>query len=202
MTAPISSTTRTGQRGQKRIVSIVTAALTLVAAPTIALACKCAPVTPAAALSQSTAAFSGRVTGIDTPAATSPTAYMDPLTVHVAVAEVWKGDVPATALVETAQETASCGYPFEVGRDYVIYATAAPNHTDPFATGMCSGTKPLADAGADLAALGSGKPPKAGGADSNPGGLSKVGLLLLTATVIGLIAAVWAGRRQSTLPNE
>jgi hypothetical protein len=74
------------------------------------------------------------------------------------VSKVWKGPISATLAVTTARSGASCGYEFESGRDYLVYAEG----TDQGLTvSLCSRTQRLSEADEDLAILGDGIVPAA-----------------------------------------
>ncbi len=121
-----------------------------------AYACSCAPPpTPSVALSQATTVFAGRVTAIDPPGGLFSSSA-SPVKATVAVSQVWKGPVSNSLVVETASANATCGYTFEVGRDYLIYATGAP---DRLQVSLCSRTQLLAGAVEDLQMLGAGQSP-------------------------------------------
>lgn len=157
------------------------------AAPGCAHACSCGM--PAGspervaeqALSGSSAVFSGEVVDIDWPLL--PVSSAAPETVTFRVSEVWKGPERRTLEVKTAVSDASCGYPFDAGESYLVYAY------DDGAGGvasasLCSSTKPLSDAGADLEALGPGAAP--------PGGPPSVTFGLVSALPF-LDRMTWAG---------
>ena len=76
------------------------------------------------------------------------------VTATVAVRSQHKGTVGERVKVNTAASDAACGYPFEAGREYLIYATVEPTYVGEFHTGLCAGTKPLREAAEDLRALG------------------------------------------------
>ncbi len=65
------------------------------------------------------------------------------------VLKSWKGPEKQRISVHTAESTAACGYPFEAEKEYLVYATGE----DPFRVGLCSLTKPIADASEDLKRL-------------------------------------------------
>ena len=102
----------------------------------------------------------------------------DTATVSLRVSEVWKGPRRQTVVVDAAADSGSgCGYPFEEGREYLVYATGE----DP-SVSLCSETKPLSGADADLALLGnSGEKPKDGGALSDTSGGVSVGAMVALA---------------------
>ena len=85
--------------------------------------------------------------------------------VTLEVSAVWKGPIARETVVFTGSGGGDCGYFFEPGKEYLVYATM-PNGGSPqivpansLTTGICSRTAPLDQAGADLAALGPGAPP-------------------------------------------
>jgi hypothetical protein len=126
------------------IVLIVAAAALAPAWP--ARACSCiAPGPPADELARSTAVFAGQATGFQMGEAT---------VVTFQVGTVWKGPVESTLLVQTARDSAACGYAFEIGREYLVYAGGSPEALE---VNLCSRTRLMAEAGEDVAALGEGE---------------------------------------------
>ena len=71
----------------------------------------------------------------------------------------WKGNVSRRISLSTGADSALCGFNFEVGKSYLIYAqgTDAKN----LQTNICTRTAGLSNAKADLKALGRGRIPKA-----------------------------------------
>lgn len=65
----------------------------------------------------------------------------------------WKGVSEDSIMLRTADSGPMCGYPFEQGRDYLVYAYGDPEHLD---TGLCGRTQPFEAAFSDLAYLGPG----------------------------------------------
>lgn len=184
-----------------RLASLALLTLSLVALlPDCASACSCAalPGTPqeraGKALSGSTAVFSGEVVELEKP---PPDTEMvegtwltvmvmggggEEATVTLRVSEVWKGPRRQTVTVSTEADSGmGCGYPFEKGREYLVYATG----DDP-SVNLCSETKPLSEARADLEALGNGASPEYGGALSDTSGGVSVRAM---AAFAGLIVA-------------
>jgi molybdopterin-binding protein len=80
------------------------------------------------------------------------------ITVQLAAAKSWKGNVPRRITITTASDSALCGYNFEVGNSYLIYAHGA--NAKNLQTNICTRTARIADAKADLKVLGKGKTPK------------------------------------------
>src|SRR5262245_39082048 len=115
-----------------------------------AFACSCAAPAPEAAFARASAVFVGTVTAIERP-------LLDRLgltnsglwDVSFAVVKRWKGWSAAIAVVRTRVTSESCGFAFAEGQTYLVYVIddAVPR------TGICTGTKPIAEAAADLAAL-------------------------------------------------
>lgn len=102
------------------------------------------------------------------------------------VATVWKGDIPAkTSVVHGGW----CGIHFVQGEEYIVYATWFKGE---LATGTCGRKYELRDAGEDLAALGSGKPPT-----PNPSSMAAyVGRLIAVLMLLSAAGwAVWRARR-------
>jgi len=125
--------------------------------PDCASACSCMGVPIQRYISSSDAVFSGKVVEID-----RPSTIEDPETVTFRVIESWKGPGGDKLEVKTPVSGASCGYHFEEGQDYLVYAYGKG---EPFETDICSGTTHLSKADEDLALLGSGEKPKDGGYD-------------------------------------
>lgn len=133
--------------------------------PASALACSCAAQAGSreevveGELSRSDAVFAGEV--IETQEPSSPASSVDPETVTFAVSEVWKGEEAETLEVKTPVSEASCGYPFEPGESYLVYASTDAElvGSNGLQVGLCGETRPLADADEDLAVLGSGATP-------------------------------------------
>jgi hypothetical protein len=172
--------------------------------PDCAFACSCAalPGTPQErareALSGSTAVFSGEVVEFEKPPpdtamveGTMLTVMGDAgreATVTLQASEVWKGPRQQTVTITTeADSSMGCGYPFEEGQEYLVYATGKEPSVS-----LCSETKPLSEADADLEALGEGQKPEDVSALSDTSGAlsttAVIGLAGLTVTVSFLLA--------------
>lgn len=59
------------------------------------------------------------------------------LAVKFKVKKIWKGSAVKEITINTAENSAMCGYNFEVGKQYLVYANAAG---DKFSTTDCSRT--------------------------------------------------------------
>jgi hypothetical protein len=107
-------------------------------------------------------------------------------TATLRVSEVWKGPERQTMQIGTApNDGVSCGFPFEEGKEYLVYAYGGRQGLK--ADG-CTQTKPLSEAGADLAVLGNSEKPKDGGEEAlsdTSGGVS-------VRTVVGLAGLAMA----------
>lgn len=151
-------------------------------------ACDCmVPETAAEAMEQADAVFRGEVIGIKTKK--SGIDKYD--SVLLEVSETWKGLTDTQVIVMT--DWSSCGFSFEVGREYLLY---------PFYSGdklfviNCGRSGAVEFAEEDLRQLGQGEAPAnvvnlERHFHSNPGWTIVVVILLLAATVI-----VWFHRRR------
>ena len=67
----------------------------------------------------------------------------------------WKGKLLAELSLTTGRGNGDCGYPFEVGQKYLVYAYGSDENG--LATNICQRTSGLIDAAADLKTLGKAK---------------------------------------------
>ena len=117
-----------------------------------ARACSCsAPSTTAEALQRSTAVFRGRVVKISVPSLdwiglTRTGAHR----VKFEILKQWKGPSAETAVVVTRLTGEGCGFPFEEQKEYLVYVVAEQKHIQ---SGICTGTKSIADAEEEMEAL-------------------------------------------------
>lgn len=120
----------------------------------IADACSCiAPPPPKKALAQSAAVFAGKVKSVKR--------VGTKLAVEIEISTTWKGTKGKTVTVETATNSAACGYAFKAGTKYLVYCYAPPKgqKAKGLKTNICTRTKLLSKAKGDLVALGKGKKP-------------------------------------------
>lgn len=123
--------------------------------PAEAHACSCVPPPPPQeALEKHSAVFSGKVIKIKMPEEKEIMSSADPVHVLFNVKEVWKGEIEKQVGVSTAMSTASCGFHFESGGEYIVYASG---EMDALKVSLCSRTALLFDAEEDLQSLGDGK---------------------------------------------
>ena len=119
-------------------------------------ACSCIALgPPEEELARSTAVFTGTVLEVYTrnkPGFSISSA--DPVDVTFQVETVWKGPAAKTLVASTARYGASCGYEFEAGNRYLVYANGAESG---LTVSLCSRTRPISQATQDLDQLGQGK---------------------------------------------
>jgi hypothetical protein len=104
------------------------------------------------AKNEARAVFSGKVLEV----IKNPGEYE--VTVKLKVEKSWKGNVPRQITVSTATDSAMCGYNFEVGQSYLIYASGT--NINNLQTNICTRTAKSLQAKADLRVLGRGRIPK------------------------------------------
>jgi hypothetical protein len=134
-------------------------------------ACTCAPPDPRqsvrgqvrAALGESRAVFSGKVLEV----AEDPEAMS--VVVRLKVAKSWKGSTHGEVRVVTGRGGGDCGYRFEVGESYLVYAHGSG--AGGLSTNICRRTARLSEAAKDLQALGKGKGAARRPKGEGPGGL-------------------------------
>ncbi len=127
----------------------------------VAGACSCnAQLDVTLARERADAAFVGRVTELRL----APGFSEDPtisyatedLQVILVVHSQWKGDIGDRTLVRTAFTCCLCGFTFETGEEYLVYAVFGEDGT--LRTSLCTRTRRLADATHDPVVLGELKP--------------------------------------------
>lgn len=164
--------------------------------PTSASACSCAAPAPVQEdLQRKTAIFSGKVRSISTPGLGLLHSTADPVKVTFEVQDVWKGELHSKTVVYTALSSASCGYEdFAVNQEFIVFAHGNPDRLE---TGICERTKPLASAGEELAALGSGYKPAGTWQDDGIFGPHRYATGALVVLIVAVAAAfVFAGMRR------
>jgi hypothetical protein len=160
--------------------SIALLVLSLVALfPDCAHACSCGggSFREAAMGANSSAVFSGEVIDIEKGLQVSSVTFR--------VSKVWKGNQRETWTVSTPRYGMSCGYTFKEGQEYLIYAYWGPAGSPPrptLKTDICTQTKPLSEADANLRLLGDGQ--RLGDDESLPdtsGGVAGLGVVGIAA---------------------
>jgi hypothetical protein len=149
-----------------------------------ASACSCPPPPePEDAVENADYVFAGEVTEISRP---DSDAMRE---IAFTVSRAWKGVEHQEITIGTPQEGSECGYPFEGGSDYLVYASQNTTRSGPdIITGICNRTEYLSLADNDLLVLGEGTDVD----DLNPGesgdGLDLVvlfgGIALFAAIVV------------------
>lgn len=115
-----------------------------------AFACSCImPGTVAEEVERADAVFFGTVMDVDGPVFG---AYVFPdVAVTFTVQEYWKGVFSEPLVIHTGQGGGDCGYPFEEGESYLVYAYVDEN--DDLHANICSRTALVSDAEEDLVKL-------------------------------------------------
>ena len=152
-------------RSSRRATVAALATLFVLSAGSVStLGCSCAPPPElSVAVGQADAVFAGRVVGLTLNPASpeDPTSSFMPedLVVTFVVSRVWKwptgeagdGITRMTAIVMTAFTCCVCGYPFEIGETYLVFAQG---DADSLRTSICTRTVHWAEASEDVDALG------------------------------------------------
>jgi hypothetical protein len=130
-------------------------------APSVVRACSCAPPRPPVeAAHAASVVLEGRTFGVTREGGQNRFTFE--------VLRVWKGEVPQSVQIWSASNSAACGRAFETGLPYLVYAHDLPGGL--LGDGLCSRTRPVANAAEDLELLGAGhaplRPPGAGAPDA------------------------------------
>ena len=132
--------------------------LWLMATPGPVYACSCVqPGSPSEELEKFSAVFAGRVISIEhsyDPNGRTVTRD-DRSTIGFEVSAVWKGTVHEDIYITTPPTGGTCGFTFDVGEEYIVYAYDSPYEDGGYSTGICSRTALLGGAQEDLDELGS-----------------------------------------------
>ncbi|MBD7984383.1 hypothetical protein H9649_07315 [Sporosarcina sp. Sa2YVA2] len=124
--------------------------------PTDAVACSCImPPPPDQALNEANAVFSGEVIEITD---NMKLINGNGRTVKFKVDESWKGIESGEVAITTGNNEADCGFPFEVGQSYLVYASSNGMYdSKSLTTSICNRTVQLANATEDLKVFGEGE---------------------------------------------
>jgi hypothetical protein len=91
-------------------------------------------------------------------------------------------------LATVPNDGVSCGYPFEEGQKYLVYADEGQRGLK---VGGCSATRPLSEAGADLAVLRNGKEPEEGDdLTDTSGGFPPLGVIGMMGGAVAAVSLV------------
>ena len=116
----------------------------------IVFACSCVPLPPPIEhFKKATAVFSGKVIEIKKAKLNIGNGMFLQKRVKFDVAKSWKGVEKKTVLLFTGRGGGDCGYGFEKGESYLVYAFGK----DSLSTSICTRTRTLANAQEDLKAL-------------------------------------------------
>jgi Carboxypeptidase regulatory-like domain len=127
----------------------------LTVASSVAQACSCmAPGTPCESYGTASAVFVGTavsVRGVERPRTADLDTWYDKRVYKFSVEQSYSGVDGTEVEISTGTGGGDCGYRFEIGERYLIYAHSYQNR---LSTNICSRTKALATANEDLAFLG------------------------------------------------
>ena len=119
------------------------------ASPEGCAACTCGREQPLAEdVAQSSAVFRAHVVGVSR----SPWSFFSNRRVRLLVNTSWKGPTTREIVVTTAADDGMCGFNFEVGEEYLVYAGGGG--WDGLYVSSCSRTRTTTEAASDLAATG------------------------------------------------
>ncbi len=131
-----------------RVLLLLLAVLLGLAQAQQAKACSCIRQTPEEGFATADAVFSGTIAEVKP----NPDSERGGFLVTIEVLEAWKGVTEPIVKVSTAANSAICGYAFQVGRSYLVYASR--DGSRPLRVSLCSRTQLLDAAGEDLKSLG------------------------------------------------
>ncbi|MDF2679104.1 MAG: hypothetical protein K0R47_294 [Brevibacillus sp.] len=145
---------------QVTVLLLFTLSTLLFAIPSSVYACSCVSPGPVKeALAQAESVFAGKVTKIiePKPNAQGIISSADPVDVTFDVSISWKGVNTKHVTIKTPLDSASCGFSFDVGKEYLVYSYT--NGDNDLETNICTRTQELTVASEDLASLGTGMTP-------------------------------------------
>jgi hypothetical protein len=142
------------------------------------------PPPPQEAMDSASAVFSGEVRSIE-PVADDPGEQF--IEVRFDVDRAWKGIESTPVTVETLQDPATCGFPFEVGETYIVYAYSQGT---PLTTMLYHRTQLLERADEDLEELGEGAVIEASSETGDDNGAITVVWIVLLIMFFSLIIGV------------
>jgi len=134
--------------------------LAVLSFPRPATACSCSRTSVTDAFARADVVFTGRVVSIRLGIPLEPDAIStaDPVLITLDVSGYWKGPVGRVMTVTTRRSEMSCGFTFQTGRDYLVYADKGEAG---LTTGLCERTSSVTKAADDLKSLGVARvPPK------------------------------------------
>ncbi|WLD94311.1 hypothetical protein [Alkalihalobacillus sp. AL-G] len=126
-------------------------------APAPVQACSCAETNSVAdELNRSDVVFSGNVVNVDRGGG-----FFGPnrKSVKFKVSKTWKGTKQKSIIITTGFGGGDCGFEFEAGKEYLVYAIHSSTYDGKLTTGICDRTTELSAAAEDLIILGEGDEP-------------------------------------------
>lgn len=144
------------------VILITISSILFIVQPQSSYACSCAQISSVEdALHMKTAVFSGKVVKVnENEKGKKVISSADPVEITLEVDRVWKGEVGRSQIVYTAIGEESCGFTFQMGNEYVVYAhSKTSNGNEQLETHLCDRTGLLAAASDDLEILGEGMLP-------------------------------------------
>ena len=130
---------------QRLLLSIAVVSVMALGVVPRALACSCVERPFEELAAQADAVFEGRVASVEPEG--------DQLRVRLDVVQTWREANTEHVDVRTAAMAAACGYPFEVGRSYLVLAARREGS---LVVSLCGGTLPMEVASEQRLSLGSG----------------------------------------------
>ena len=167
----------------KAVVILVLVSVFYMSVPVVS-ACSCAELgSPQEQLAESTAVFAGKAVDHQ------PGQYL------FEVSEIWKGPDYEQLVIKASSESSLCGIQFTLDQEYLIFAYG---EDDNLRTGLCSGSRPLVNAGETVQALGEGKFPTISGSNVPylpPSTTSILPLLVVVLAVLIVVIFVFRKKR-------
>jgi hypothetical protein len=128
--------------------------------PSRSYACSCETQTdPVKAVEASKVVFAGKVLAIKNKVLDIEGILDQEVAVLFDVAQSWKGQSQTQVIVLTRLGSPSCGYSFEVGQSYLVFASEYDHNDREIGTSSCSLTEELTSATEKLAKMGPGIKP-------------------------------------------
>lgn len=170
--------------------TLLTVGISLFTSASVANACSCIPPDPPKeSLKRATAVFTGTVSDMDTPSGPMINSASR-ITITFSALQIWKGPDYKNLVLTTARNPASCGYPFQRNKEYLVYAYGKE---DKLTTSICRRTRPIADAQEDLRDLGGGKSPTVSGSNYIPKTFDPIltmSMISIAIILMGIVAFV------------
>ncbi|WP_169082941.1 hypothetical protein [Paenibacillus sp. PL91] len=163
--------------------------------PRDASACSCVkPDSIQETISKSDAVFEGTATSIKPSSISLFPSQAKAVKASFRVNEVWKGHVAPTLEVLTANGSDSCGFEFQEGERYLVYAASTGKSME---LSLCSGTMLHSEAHEHIEWLGSGSmPPQPSSANQQTDDSISKGLYIGIGAIIAVLIGFLVYRKQ------